>query len=744
MDRREFLRVTTLASGALVFGVNFAACSSEKKLRRREMTAVAEQTGNFSPNAFITITPDDRILVAVEKSEMGQGILTSHAMLVAEELDVPLDRVEASSADGAPEYQTSFGMQITGGSTSTRESFFPIRRAAASARQMLLEGAAARWGVPVTAVTVAAGVVSHAESGRSARYGELLADAVRQPIPESAALKSPEDFAIIGTSATRVEAAAKVTGRAVFGIDVVVPGMVKATIVRPPVMGAEPLSFDPGSAASMPGVVDIVMFPRGVAVLAEKYWQAVRAAREIRVVWSESPLDGVSTEDIRSIAREKLPGGGTVVRKEGDVDKALKRDDVTVLRAVYEVPYLAHATMEPMNCTAHVRDGEVEVWAPTQGPTVIQEVGAQICGVDRDAVTVHVTLLGGGFGRRGTPDFAAEAIELSRRTGRPVQVVWSREDDTGGGYYRPYALNEMTGAVDASGNVVAWRYHSVSPSITTVMTNWAGSIFPEWMPTVARKVMARNLGGLMRSGTVPEFISVEGARHPSYRVPNQRIEFTPLQAAIQTCFWRSVGHSYNGFVVESFVDELANAVGEDPVAFRRRQIEDERLRAVLDRVVQMSKWGTPLEDGWARGVAVHPSFDSYCAQVAEVKLDGSEIRVRKVYCAIDCGRVVNPDIVAANMESSIIFGLSAALYQKVTLRDGRVEQGNFDDYPLLRMHECPDIEVSIVESTAPPTGVGEPGLPPIAPAVANALFAATGKRLRTMPFYDALRDEETP
>lgn len=737
ITRREFIRVSTAAGGALVLGVAFAGCGTSKS-QQRQMSSLAEKTGEFRPNVWLTVTPDDRVLVSVEKSEMGQGVLSSHAMLVAEELEMPLDRVEASSADGAKAYQTSFGMQQTGGSTSLKESFLPMRKAAACAREMLVGAAAATWGVSASECEAVEGAVHHRASGRKANYGELTTAAASQPIVEDAPLKKPADFKVIGKGTTRIDAVAKVTGEATFGIDVEVPGMVKAHIVRPAVMGATPESFDAKEALEQPGVVDVVAFQRGVAVIAEKYWQARRAAPLVEVEWSSSELETVNTDELRETALRASRDKGSTFHKTGEFDRAVGRGDVTRVEATYEAPFLAHAPMEPMNCTAWVRDDVVEVWAPTQSPTIVQEVAARICGVSRDDVLCHVTYLGGGFGRRGAPDFAAEAVELSRRTGKPVQVIWSREDDMAGGYYRPFAYNRMEGAVDENGRPVAWRYHSVSQPISTDFTNWIVAVFPEWMPVMARRVFSKSAGGLFRSGTIPEIISTEGAREIPYAIEHQRIEFTPLQTTLPCCFWRSVGHSYNGFVVESFVDELAHAAESDPFEFRRDNMEDERLLAVMERAAELGNWGAPTEAGYGRGIAAHKSFGSYVAEVIEAGVVDGKIDVRSVTCVVDCGTVVNPDIVKQNMEGGIVFGLSAALYQKITLENGVVQQGNYDDYRLLRMFESPEITVEIMQTEHDPTGVGEPGVPPAAPALANAIFAGTGIRLRTMPFVDAL------
>lgn len=737
LERREFLQVATLASGALLVGVFVPGCGTA---RGRGDTPVVDADGAFAPNVWITITPDDRVLVAAEKSEMGQGILTSHAMLVAEELEVPLSRVQASSADAAPEYRTSFGMQMTGGSTSLRESYLPLRKAAAAAREMLVAAAAARWGVDPAQCVASEGLVRHEPSGRSARYGELGREAAQREVPAEPRLKEPSEFRILGKPAVRVDAAAKVDGSAVFGADVRLPGILVAHVIRPPVFGATAVSVAADEARREPGVVDVVEYHRGVAVLADRYWQARRAASKVRVEWSDAPIDGVDSERVAQLARDASRHPGKAVQTDGRVDDVWDRKGLRLVDAVYEAPYLAHATLEPLVCTARIADGKAELWAPTQSPTIAQNVAATICGLREENVEVHVTLLGGGFGRKVAPDFIVDAVVLAQRVGRPVQVQWSREDDMRGGYYRPFAVARMRGAVDAEGQIQAWRDHTVSQPLTTDVLNLFAASFPGGIPDHKVRKFVRSAVSFFRTGVVPEFLAMEGANELPYAIPNQSVEFTPIQTTIPVCFWRSVGHSYNGFVVEGFVDELAHAARIDPLEFRRRHMTDERLLAVMNRAAEEAGWGTPLEPGFGRGIAAHKSFDTYVAEVAEAGVVEDRIVVRKVTCAVDCGIVVNPDVVKMNMEGGIIFGLSAALKQKITLRDGRIEQGNYDDYPMLRMHETPAIDVHIVESTESPTGVGEPGLPPIAPAVANAIFAATGVRLRSMPFEDAWRN----
>lgn len=603
---------------------------------------------------------------------------------------------------------------------------------------MLIAAAAAEWGVEASECTVNKGSVRHNTSDRTLRYGELAQAAVHVSIPDDPPIKDAKDFEIIGTPSTRIDGRAKVDGSALFGIDVTVPDMVCALCIHPPVMGAEATSVDDERARQMTGVIDVVNLPCGVVVVADKYWQARRAAPSISIEWSEPLLAELNSEQVRATAAATAKKEGRVQLDDGDVAIIDERDDLTVVEADYASPYLAHAPMEPQNCTVHVRDDEVEVWAPTQSPTVVQEAIARLLGISRSDVTVHVTLLGGGFGRRLVPDFAVEAAMISQAMDRPVQLIWSREDDTRCGYYRPINHNTLRGAVDNDQNIVAWRYHNVSQTILPDVAPTLAAVFPEWFPMAARQIKSETLHGLVHSGSIPEILAMEGAK-PPYGIDNIRLEYTPIRTPMPVCLWRAVGHSFNGFVVESFVDELAHAAGADPYEFRRKMLSDDpALLEVLDRVAEAADWGEPLPDGVGRGIAAHESFGTPVAQVIEASLEDGAIKMHRIVCVVNCGIALNPDIVRAQMEGGIIYGLSAALRQKITFSNGQVDQGNFDDYPMITMVDTPPMEVHIIDSTDEPTGVGEPGLPPAAPALANAIFDASGVRLRDMPFEDSL------
>jgi isoquinoline 1-oxidoreductase subunit beta len=736
MNRREFLRVSLLSSGAFLMGVSLPGCLSTDQQRMRD---VATSSGTFQPNAFVAVTPEDRVLVAVGKSEMGQGVFTHHAMLVAEELGVDLEQVEPFHAEAGPEFQI-FGIQQTGGSSSTAQTYKPVRQAAAAAREMFIAAAAATWGCARSDCEAHGGAVHRVSTGDFMRYGALTQAAAGQSIPGDVALKKPADFEVLGQSKPRVDLRPKVDGSAEYGLDIHIDAMVEALVIRAPVLGAKVASFDAGQAAEMRGVVDIFAFDRGVAVVADKYWQARRAAPHVEVEWTESSLDGFNTSDMREAAGRHDAQPTVTMRDDGDVDGGLSVDNLTVIDATYEAPYLAHAPLEPQNGAAHVQSDRVDIWAPVQWQSAAQGEVASLLGLPREDVHVHTTMLGGGFGRRLIIDYVIEAVLLSQHVGRPVRVNWTREDDTRGGYYRPFAHTKVRGAVDADGRPAALDYHTMSQSLLELET-WLPSILPQWMPRLTRTMMGKTAGNVADSDSLPNFLATEGASDLTYAIPNVRVGYTQIRVDVPVSFWRSVGHSFNAFAVESFIDEMAAAAGRDPYELRRDLLADDpRKLGVLERAAKLGNWGTPTEEGFGRGIAVHKSFGTYCAQVIEAGVIDDEIVVRGVWCAVDCGIALNPDIVTAQMESCIAQGLSAAIMQKIDFVDGRVVQGNFDTFPFIRMHESPQIDVEVVDSHAPPTGVGEPGLPPVAPALAGAIFDATGKRLRSMPFNDAWKE----
>ena len=649
----------------------------------------------------------------VNKSEMGQGVYTSLPMLVAEELACDWNKVHVEAAPVAPIYNhTGFGTQLTGGSTSVASEWERLRTVGATAREMLIEAAADTWKVSKSSCRAEKGVIIHT-SGKKLSYGQLAGKAGGMPVPKKVRLKNPSSFTIVGKPTLRLDSPQKVDGKAIFGIDVRTPGVLTALVARSPVFGGKVKSFDATKARSVAGVREIVQVETGVAVAADDFWSAKKGRDALEIVWDEGPSADLSTEGMREQYAKLSKTPGTVARKEGDPGQAMLKAS-RQLTAEYEVPYLAHAMMEPINCLVDLKTDGCAIWTGTQAQTLDREAAAKVLGLKPEQVQIHTTFLGGGFGRRGNPnsDFVTEATQVTKALRKPVRVLWTREDDMKGGYYRPMWYDRLTAGLDARGNLIAWQHTIVGQSIT------AGTLFEK---------------GMIKNGI--DDTSVEGAADMPYGIPNMLVDLHSPRLAVPVQWWRSVGHSHTAFVVESFIDEAAHAAGKDPYEFRRALLAaNRRHRAVLDLAATKARWGTALPAGRARGIAVHKSFGSSVAEVAEVSVSaGGEVRVHRVVCVVDCGRVINPSTVAAQMESGIVFGLSAALYGAITLKNGKVEQGNFDDYPVLRMDAMPVIEVHIVPSVEAPSGAGEPGTPPIAPAVTNAIFALTGKRVRRLP-----------
>lgn len=721
VSRRDFLKTGAVAGAGLVVAVQLQGCARQPPL--------PASSAPFAPNAWVRVQEDGSVLIEVDRSEMGQGVSTALPMLVAEELEADWSTVRYEAAPANPVYANKLtrNMQVTGGSTSVPNGWVPLRQAGAKAREMLVAAAAARWGVEPSACRAENSRVLHEASGRSASYGELAADAARQPVPETVTLKDPRDWKLIGRPVPRLDLPGAVRGDPVFAQDVRVPGMLVAQVERPPVLGGSVKSFDDAKARAVPGVRAVMQVTGGIAVIAEDFWAAKKGREALAVEWDEGPNAALDSDAVRAMLRSLVAAPeGKVVRKDGDAPGTIAGVTKKV-RAEYEAPYLAHATMEPMTCSADVRPDGVTVWAPTQmqwGPKMFgggaQGTAAKIAGVPMEKVDVRTTKLGGGFGRRSEMDFIVDAVEVSKAVGAPVRVVWTREDDMRNDYFRPATLHVFEGAVDEAGRAVAWSHVIAGPSIMA-------RYIPGWLPEFAANRM-----GMLKHGADPT--SVEGAENLPYGIANVRVDYRRADIGVPVGFWRSVGFSQNAFATECFIDELADLAGQDPVAFRRALLGGKpRHLAVLDLAAEQAGWGTPLPPGRARGVAVAESFGSFVAEVAEVSVVNGAVRVHKVTCAIDCGQVVNPDIVAAQMEGAIVFGLTAALKGEITIDKGRVQQGNLLDYPLLRMDEMPEVAVHIVPSTEHPGGVGEPGTPPIAPAVANAVSALTGTRVRRLP-----------
>ena len=714
-SRRNFLKTGAVATGGLVIGFVIPAGRRVAMAQASADAAVAAGSA-FVPNAFLRIGADDSVTVLLAHSEMGQGIWTTLPMLIAEELDADWATIRVEHAPAAPEYASLvFGMQGTGGSTTTSSEFERYRRAGAAARAMLVQAAAERWQVPAGDVTTSKGEAI--AGGQRLRYGELAEAAGKLAVPDMAALtlKPQADWTVIGTPVKRLDGPDKITGRAQFGIDVQFEGLLTAVVARSPVFGGTVKSFDASAAEQVPGVRKVVQVPTGVAVVADHYWAAKLGRDALRVEWEPGAYGALDSDTLRAQFTELLGQDGAVAAKAGDMDAAVP-EGARRVEADYAVPYLAHAPMEPLNCTVRIEADGCELWLGTQFQTLDQVTAAGITGLRPAQIKVNTTFLGGAFGRRAnpSPDVVFEAVHVAKAAGAPVKTVWSREDDVRGGFYRPAFIHRAAVDLDpASGLPLRWKHTLVGQSIM------AGTSFEAMM---------------VRDGV--DHSSVEGVADSPYlkAVPQHRVDLHSPRPGVTVLWWRSVGHSQNAFAMESLVDEMALAAGQDPVAYRRLLLKDEpRHLAVLDLAVAKAGWDTPPAEGRARGVAVHASFGSVVAQVAEVSVADGKIRVHKVVCAVDCGIAVNLDGVVAQMESGIAFGLGAALYSTLTLREGRIQQGNFNDYRVLRMDEMPVVEVHIVPSTQPPSGVGEPGTPPIAPAVANAVARLTGKRLRDLP-----------
>ena len=775
MVKRRIVLGTLAATGALVVGWGLLP----PRQRQRGSQALPTAPGQQALNGWVKISADNSVTVMVPKSEMGQGVITSLALVLADELDAdwaqvrtahpPLDAIYnnlATLVDGLPFHpddhglvkrfagwmtaksMREIGVMMTGGSSSVKDLWGPMREAGASARALLVAAAAQGWQVPAADCRVAAGVVTHAASGRSARFGDLAAAAAQLPLPDKVALKAPADFTLIGRPRHRHEAAGKQDGSARFGLDTLLPGQRYASVVMCPTLGGSVARFDGQAALALPGVLKVLAVPGrnggtgGVAAIAESPWQAMQAAKAIVVQWDAGPAAGLSSAGISAQLTAALAQDpGFAYFSQGDAAAAIQGAAKTI-QADYQAPLLAHATLEPMNCTVQVlAEGgpdtaaggsgsgtgsdnkaiKARVWAPTQVPGLARRAAAQALGLDSEQVAVEVTLLGGGFGRRLDVDFVAQAALIAQALpGVPVQTFWTREQDATHDFYRPPCVARYQAGFDAQGRLLGWTAASAGPSIV-------------------HQVLGR-LFGLPGAG--PDKTTAEGAFDQAYEWPAARISHHTVALPVPVGFWRSVGHSHQAFFKESFVDEAAAATGQDPLAFRLALLKAHpRHSAVLQRAASRAGWGQPLAltaDGakQARGLALHESFGSIVAQVAEVSLDPADpqrIRVHRVVAAIDCGTAVNPDGIAQQMESGIVFGLTAALYGEITLDQGQVQQTNFHQQMLLRGSECPRIETEIIASTAPPEGVGEPGTPPIAPAVANALFALTGQRLRRLP-----------
>ena len=751
MKRRAWILGALGAGGALVVGWGILPARS----RLGTPATLLPTEGDVALNGWIKIGSDGRVILAMARSEMGQGVHTGLAMLVAEELDLPLSRVRLEQAgtdtiygnvsmllaslpfhplesegDDKPlkvrlgewmvgKIARELGINATGGSSSLTDAWDTLPLAAAAARAALLGSAARQWQLPVEELTLQDGRVLH-RSGKSAHFGELAATATQSPAP--VVLKDRKDWKLIGQSAPRLDLPTKVDGSAVFGIDVRLPGMLFAAVTLCPMLGGSVASLDASAALAMPGVKKLVALDAlagataGFAIVAQTSWHARRAAQAVRVQWLQREEGALDSARIQQGLLETLKTEpGHVFYAKGDA-AAAEASAARILEATYSAPYLAHATMEPMNCTAQVQGGRVEVWAPTQVPGFARAVAARVAGVDADQVTLHVTYMGGGFGRRLEVDYVALAVRVAMACeGLAVQLLWSREEDTTHDFYRPLQVAQLRAAMATDGTPSSLRIHSAGDAIT-----------PRWL--------ARGLPTLAGPFDTPDKTTAEGLFDLPYGFAHQQMAHVATRSGVPVGFWRSVGHSHNAFFSESFIDELAHAAKQDPLAFRQALLKDApRYLAVLNLAAEKAAWGAPLPAGHAQGLALHGSFGSIVAQVVELSLEDGKPRLHRVVCAIDCGTAINPGLIAQQMESAVVFGLTAALHSRIDIVEGVVQQGNFLNYPMVTLAQTPRVETWIVASTRPPAGVGEPGVPPLAPAMANAMFALTGKRQRALP-----------
>jgi isoquinoline 1-oxidoreductase beta subunit len=732
VSRREFLRFVPAAGAGLVIGFRLdarSAAAAEGAAAGAAGAAGAVPTAGapFTPNAWIQIAPDGAVTLWVAKSEMGQGVRTALPMILAEELGADFARVKVEQAPLDPR----FGDQSTGGSSSVKDSWTPLRQAGAAARALLIAAAATRLQVPESTLTTRDGQVIEIRTvkpgagtpggGKRLPFSALVADAAALPLPKDPPLKAPRDFTIVGKTPPRTDTPLKIAGAAVYGIDVRVPGMLFAAVARSPVFGGSAARVDDRKTKQSPGVRAVVPIGRGIAVVADTTWAAFKGRDALEITWNE----GAGASESSALLRERCDAlsrtPGKAVRSDGDVEAALAGAAKRV-EAVYEAPFQAHAPMEPVNATALVEKDRCTIWAPTQDPGEPLKQIMKLTGLPREAIRINVTFLGGGFGRRLNNDYVVDAVEISKAVGAPVQMVYSREEDLRHDFYRPFSLHRLTAGLDKAGRVVAWRHRLVTTSIAA----WDD-------PATAQ----------------PERDEIGGAFDLPFAIPNVRVEYHAAESHVPRGYWRSVEASFNAFAVQSFVDELAHEAGRDPLRMRLDLLKEDRripypdptlvqdtarLRAVLESAAKQGSWGAPLPARRGRGLAAHFSFATYCAQSAEVEVSPEgAVKVTRVSCAVDCGRVVHPGLVEAQMQSAIVFGLSAALKGDITIDKGRVREGNFNDFEVLRIDEMPVVDVKIIPSDAPPTGIGEPGVPPIAPAVMNAIFAATGKRVRRLP-----------
>lgn len=722
ISRRQFLIKSAGVSAGLTLGVYLSGCENKANTGTEAGPGIAgdeiTRAEAFEVNAFVRIGSDNTVTVIMKHLEMGQGSHTGLATLVAEELDASWDQIKYQGAPANAKLYNNLlwgPMQGTGGSTAIANAYTQMRKAGATARFMLVAAAAQQWQVDGNEISVKAGRVFHDGSNKSANFGELAELAAQQAVPEDVLLKDPDEFTLIGSKLHRKDNREKTNGQAIYTQDIKLPGMLTALVAHPPRFGATVKSFDAGKTRRIKGVSDVVQIPNGIAVLADSFWSAKKGRDVLTIEWDNSKAFKNSSDDILADYKQLAKKEGLSARADGDTVNAFK-NAATIIEAAYEYPFLAHAALEPMNCVIQINENGVEIWNGAQIQTMDQMAVAKVFGLKPEQVKINMLYAGGSFGRRGNPhsDYVVEAATIAKAINgkAPVKLVWTREDDTRAGYYRPLYYHTLKAGLDRQGKAIAWQHRVVGQSII------AGTAFE---------------GGLVKDGV--DATSVEGASNMPYAIANVQVDLHSPILPVTVQWWRSVGSTHNAFSVETFIDELAVAAKQDAVSFRRELLtQHPRHLGVMELAAEKSGWNTSLGKGRGRGIAVHESFNSYVAQVAEVTVhDDNSFSVDRVVIAVDCGVAINPDIIRAQMEGGMGFGLSAALSSKITLKDGQVEQSNFHDYTVLRLNQMPEVEVHIIKSSNPPSGVGEPATPVIAPAVANALFAATGKRFYQLP-----------
>ena len=716
VSRRDFVRVMAAAGGGLLL-----ACRVDGKSHHTADSASGSMDGGppaFAPNAFVRVGTDDVVTIILPQAEMGQGVYTALPMLVAEELEIDLDRVKVEHALGDDRLYANprFGFQATGGSTTTRAFHEPMRQAGAAARTMLVAAAAQSWGVDAASCRAEKGRVIHSASGRVVTYGQVAASAAKLPLPGKVPLKDARDFKLVGTPAKRLDTPSKVNGTALYGIDVRIPGMKIATVAASPVQGGTVAELDEARALAIAGVHQVVNLEDVVAVVADHMWAAKLGLAALNVRWNDGPNAKISTADVVTMLEGASVNVGALARKQDGAPPASSRP-VQTIQAVYHAPFLAHAAMEPLSCTVHVQKDGCEVWAGSQVQGRARATAADVTGLPLEKVVFHNYLLGGGFGRRLEHDYVTQAVRIAKHVAGPVKIVWTREEDVQHDVYRPAYFDRISAQLDAAGTPTSWHHRIVGPSILA-----------RWLPPAFKNGIDGD--------------AVDGSAQLLYDIPTIHVEYVHQETPVlRIGWWRGVGVTHNAFVVETFLDEIAAMSGQDPVAFRRGLLgKSPRARAVLDLAAEKARWGTPLPAGCGRGVSlIYSGWNTYLALVAEVEVTGSgEIHVRKIVCAVDCGSIINPDTVAAQIEGGVVFGIGGALWGEITVRNGRVEQSNFHDFRVARMNETPPIEVHLIRNQEDPGGIGEPGTAATAPALANAVFAVTGKRIRQLPLEKAL------